>query len=138
MGTYSNRECADKNRIFVIDSDKASNEALTRILSDESETLVMPDVVAALDWACYWPPELILLGTGIIAIEGVGAIARFKRLLPGVKILIVCDKLDDDQVRQARLQGAESALVRPLSSDAVRNQVHVMLAPRPMQHAALA
>jgi len=136
MQTYPFREYADKNRIFVVDSDKASNEALARILADESDTVVMSDVVAALDSDIHWPPELILLGTSIIAIEGAGAVARFKKRFPGVKILIVCDRLDDEKVRQAHLLGAESVLLRPLRSEAVRSQVNGMLGllRRPATH----
>lgn len=138
MPAYSIRECTDKNRILVIDRNAESNAALARILADESETVVMPDVVTALDWANHLPPELILLGTSVIATEGAGAIARFKKRLPGVKILIVCDALDDVEVRQAHMQGAESTLLRPLKRDAVRNLVNIMLGPRSLQHAALA
>ncbi|MGZ3159767.1 MAG: hypothetical protein ACXU7H_11830 [Burkholderiaceae bacterium] len=138
MPAYSIRECADKNRILVIDRNTESNAALERILADESETVVMPDVVTALDWASHLPPELILLGTSVIATEGAGAIARFKRRLPGVKILIVCDALDDLEVRQAHLQGAENTLLRPLKSDAVRSLVNIMLSPRSLRQVALA
>jgi DNA-binding response OmpR family regulator len=137
MQTYPTRACTDKNRIFVVDSDVASNEALTRILADESETLVMVDVVAALDSACDRPPVLILLGANIIALEGAGSISRFKKRLPGVKIMIVCDAQDDDKIRQACMLGAESTLQRPLNSEVVRNLVNVLLAPLATRQHAL-
>jgi DNA-binding NarL/FixJ family response regulator len=138
MHTSSPRYCADKNCIIVIDNDAASCNALQQILADESETYVMPDVISALDWACHGSPELILLGRNIIAIEGAGAVMRFRRQFPDAKILIVCDALDDDEVRQARMQGVDNTLLRSLGSDGVRSKVHELLSTITAQRAAIA
>lgn len=114
-------------RILLIDTDSISNAVLKKILAEGSETVVMPDVVAALDWDSHYPPQLIMLGTGTIAIEGAGAVARFKKRFPDVKILIVCDALDEAGVSQAQLLGAESTLLRPLRRETVRSKVNRML-----------
>ena len=137
MPAYTHRPPA-KIRVILIDRNAASNAALEQILSEESETYVMPDVVSALDWASLWPPELILLGRSIIATEGAGAVARFKKQVPGVSILIVCDTLDDDEIRQARMQGVVSTLLRPLKRDVVNSTVQELLASRPLQRLAMA
>ncbi|CAN5293706.1 hypothetical protein BH11PSE11_BH11PSE11_10350 [soil metagenome] len=133
MKTSSNphHDAEARRRIFVIDSDKASNEALESILADDNETFVMPNVVSALDWACHWPPQLILLGTGVIATEGAGTVSRFKKRVPGVRIMIVCDRLDDESVKQAQMMGAESALLRPLMQDTVKDKLRMLFSRRP-------
>jgi DNA-binding NarL/FixJ family response regulator len=138
MQTSSNRYCADKSRIIVIDNDAVSSNALKQILDDEGETYVMSDVVSALDWACHGSPELILLGRNIIALEGAGAVMRFQRQFPDAKILIVCDALDDVEVRQARMQGAENILLRSLGRDAVKSKVNELLATISLRRTAMA
>ena len=129
IGVDSQRAVENK-RVFVIDNDDISSMALQFMLADECETHVLPSMVAALDKGRAWPPQLILLGAGIIAMEGAGAVTRFKSQLDGVKVLIVCDSLDDPGVREALALGAASTLLRPLKLEAVRHKVDAQLGRR--------
>ena len=129
IGVDSQRAVENK-RIFVIDNDDISSMALQFMLADECETHVLPSVVAALDKGRDWPPQLILLGAGIIATEGAGAVTRFKSQLDGVKVMIVCDSADDPTVREALELGASSTLLRPLRLETVRHKVDAQLGRR--------
>jgi DNA-binding response OmpR family regulator len=131
IGVDSARAVENK-RVFVIDSDDVSAMALQFMLADECEAHVLPSVAAALDKGRDWPPQLILLGAGVLAIEGGDAVSRLKAQLDGVKILIVCDSNDQPAVRDALARGASNTLLRPLKLESVRRKVDAQLGRRSM------
>lgn len=133
IGVDSQRAVENK-RVFVIDSDDISSMALQFMLADECETHVLPSVEAALDKGRAWPPQLILLGAGIVSAEGADAVTRFKAQLNDVNVMIVCDSPADPAVVQALALGASSTLQRPLRLETVRHQVDAQLGRRTAQH----
>ena len=131
IGVDSARAVENK-RVFVIDSDDVTSMALQFMLADECEAHVLPSVPAALDKGRDWPPQLILLGAGILAIEGGDTVNRLQAQLDGVKILIVCDSSDDPFVQDALARGASATLLRPLKLETVRRKVDAQLGRRSM------
>lgn len=129
IGVDSQRAVENK-RVFVIDSDDISSMALQFMLADECETHVLPDVDSALAKGRDWPPQLILLGAGIIAAAGAGAVTRLKEQHAGLKILIVCDSVEQEEVKQALALGANATLLRPLKLETVRRKVDSQLGRR--------
>ena len=129
IGVDSQRAVENK-RVFVIDSDEVSSMALQFMLADECETHVLPDVASALIKGCDWPPQLVLLGVGSIAREGVATVARLKTQHVGLKILIVCDSVEDALVKEALALGANAALLRPLKLETVRRKVDAQIGRR--------
>lgn len=129
IGVDSQRAVENK-RVFVVDSDEVSSMALQFMLADECETHVLPDVASALSKGCDWPPQLVLLGAGTIAEEGLSAISRLKAQHGGLKILVVCDSVDDAIVKEAIALGANAALPRPLKLETVRRKVDAQLGRR--------
>lgn len=129
IGVDSQRAVENK-RVFVIDNDEVSGMALQFMLADECETHLLPNVVAALDKGRDWPPQLILLGAGVVAMEGIGSVTRFLNQLDGVKVMIVCDAPDEAPVREALAHGAAGTLLRPLKLETVRHKVDAMLGRR--------
>lgn len=129
IGVDSQRAVENK-RVFVIDSDDISSMALQFMLADECETHVLPDVDSALAKGRDWPPQLILLGAGSIAAEGAGAVTRLKEQHAGLKILIVCDSVEQEEVKQALALGANATLLRPLKLETVRRKVDSQLGRR--------
>jgi DNA-binding response OmpR family regulator len=99
---------------------------------------VLPNVVAALDKGVEWPPQLVLLGAGVLAMEGVGAVTRFKARIDNVKLMIVCDSAADPLVKEALALGANSTLLRPLKLETVRQKVNVLLGRRALLDIAVA
>jgi DNA-binding response OmpR family regulator len=137
IGVDSQRAVENK-RVFIIDSDDISSTALQFMLADECEAHVLPNVVAALDKAVEWPPQLVLLGAGVLAMEGVGAVTRFKARIDNVKVMIVCDSAADPLVKEALTLGANSTLPRPLKLETVRQKVNVLLGRRALLDIAVA
>jgi len=129
IGVDSLRAVENK-RVFVIDSDEISSMALQFMLADECETHVLPDVASALIKGCNWPPQLVLLGAGSIALEGLATVTRLKAQHSGLKIMIVCDSIDEPVVREALALGANAALPRPLKLETVRRKVDAQLGRR--------
>lgn len=129
IGVDSQRAVENK-RVFVIDSDDISSMALQFMLADECETHVLPDVERALAKGRDWPPQLILLGAGSIAAEGAATVTRLKEQHAGLKILIVCDSVEQEEVKQALALGANATLLRPLKLETVRRKVDSQLGRR--------
>ena len=129
IGVDSQRAVENK-RVFIIDTDEVSGMALQFMLADDNETHVLPGVSAVLEKGRDWPPDLILLGAGVISAEGAEWVGRFKSRFPGVKIVVVCDSADAPEVKGALAQGANSALLRPLKIEAVRRKVDTQLGRR--------
>ena len=129
IGVEASRAVENK-RVFVIESDEVSAVALQFMLADECETHVLPDSATALAKGREWPPNLILLGAGIIAAEGARIVAQLKAQWSGLKILVVADSVDDPAVKAAKTEGADSVLLRPLTLEAVRRKVDTQLGRR--------
>lgn len=129
IGVDSQRAVENK-RVFIIDSDEVSSMALQFMLADECEAHVLPNVVAALDKALEWPPQLVLLGAGVLAMEGAGAVTRFKARQEEVKVMIVADSASEPVVLEALGRGASSVLLRPLKLETVRHKVDALLGRR--------
>lgn len=126
IGVDSQR-AVENRRVFVVDDDDVVATALQFMLADEMETHVLGSVAEALDVASRTPPDLVLLGAGLLGGEAVGAL---RAALPTVRILIVCLDVDDDAVKQALKDGAQSTLARPLKLENVRRKVDAQLGRR--------
>ena len=129
IGVEASRAVENK-RVFIIESDEVSAVALQFMLADECEAHVLPDSATALAKGCEWPPDLILLGAGIIAAEGAQIVAQIKARWSGLKIVVVADSVDDPAVKAAQTEGAESVLLRPLTLETVRRKVDTQLGRR--------
>lgn len=126
IGVDTQRSVENK-RVFVIENDEINSMALQFILADENETHTLPRVDAAIDKAHEWPPHLVLLGMGIVRSEGTSTIGRIKAEMNGVKILLVCDSIDDEKVKEALAHGADGTLLTPLTIEGVRRKTNSAL-----------
>jgi CheY-like chemotaxis protein len=126
IGVESQRAVENK-RIFVIDDDDVVQTALQFMLADENETHVFANLGAALAKAVAWPPNLVLLGTGIAVCDGGAGLAHLKAALSGVKVLLVGDAMTNEQ---AQALGAVGAIPVPLKLEAVRRKVDAQLGRR--------
>lgn len=129
IGVEASRAVENK-RVFVIEADEVSAMALQFILADENETHVLQGIDAALAKGRQWPPNLVLLGAGIVAANGAQVVAQLKAEWPGLKILVVADSLEEPAVKAAQAQGADSVLLRPLTLETVRRRVDTQLGRR--------
>jgi len=129
IGVESSRAVENK-RVFVIDSDEITRAALQFMLHDENETHELPGVGEAYAKAVSWRPDVILLGMPIVQEQGIGVIGEIRERIPGVKIAVVTDSAADATAQSCLEHGAHSLLARPLTIEAVRRKVDILLGRR--------
>lgn len=117
----------ENRRIFVIDTDDINRTVLQFMLADENETHVFESVPEACSKAANFPPDLVLMGTGLLAAHGASAVARVKQLLAPTRVLLVAEDSEDPQIAAGKAQGADSHLTKPLKLEAVRRKVDLAL-----------
>jgi DNA-binding NarL/FixJ family response regulator len=121
-------KAVDQRRVFVIDEDEITRTALQFMLHDEIETheLATPEEAYAkgTDWL---KPDVLLLGAKFLADRSAGLIAELTSKFPGVRILIVYDKTNEEVALAGLKAGAHGALGKPLTLEAVRKKVDTIL-----------
>ncbi|MGO9514132.1 MAG: response regulator [Steroidobacteraceae bacterium] len=129
IGVESSRAVENK-RVFVVDSDEITRAVLQFMLHDENETHEIATVAAAYDKAASWKPDVILLGMPIVREQGIGVVGEICERIPGVKLAIVADSSADATAQSCLKQGASSLLAKPLTIEAVRRKVGILLGRR--------
>ena len=124
------QRAVENRRVFVIDGDDVVSAGLQFMLADEMETHVFATLDEALKKAQSWPPELALVGSSVLELEGATVVTRLREALPTLRILIVCFDADDAVVKEALSLGAASTLLRPLKLENVRRKVDSQLGRR--------
>lgn len=121
IGVESAR-AVENRRIFVVDTDEIIRAALQFMLHDENEAHELESVESALVKATDWPPDLILLGQGLLQSEGLAALTRLTTALPGAQVLLV-GSAADPILGEALAGGAHVLIPVPLRLEAVRKAV---------------
>jgi CheY-like chemotaxis protein len=129
IGVESSRAVENK-RVFVVDSDEVTRAVLQFMLHDENETHEIASLAAAYQKAASWRPDLILLGMPVVQEHGIGVVGEIVERIPGVKIAIVADSSADATAQSCLKQGAHSLLAKPLTVEAVRRKVDILLGRR--------
>jgi len=129
IGVESSRAVENK-RVFVVDSDEITRAVLQFMLHDENETHEIASVAQAYEKAAAWKPDVILLGLALVQERGVGVVGEIRERIPGVKIAIVVDSTADATAQSCLKQGAQSLLAKPLTIEAVRRKVDILLGRR--------
>lgn len=124
------QRAVENRRVFVIDNDDVVTAGLQFMLADEMETHVFPALDDALSKAKNWPPELALIGAGLLETEGCDVVSRLRAALPEIRILIVAFSADEAVVKEAIALGAAGTLLRPLKLEQVRRKVDAQLGRR--------
>ena len=113
--------------IFVVESCEVIRSALHFILDDENETHSFTTLALAYAGAGEVTPDLLLLGINFLQDDGEVTVAGIARQLPGVKILVVADSVNDPLALKALRWGAQGVLGKPISFDSVHRQVDGLL-----------
>lgn len=121
-------KAVDQRRVFVVDEDEVTRAALQFMLHDEIETheLATPEEAYAkgVDWL---KPDVVLLGVSFLKQRGAELVGQLSGKFPGVRILIVTDKSDEETAVDGLKAGAHGAIVKPLTLEGVRKKVDTIL-----------
>jgi len=120
----------ENKRIFVVEDDEIIRSALQFMLHDENETHELASLDQAFAKGRDWKPDLILLGVSIVRARGVGVLAEIAAKTPGAKVLIVAESTDDPVGLACLKSGAHGVLGKPITIEAVRFKVDVLLGRR--------
>lgn len=102
-------------RILLVDDHPFVREGIRSFLSDIADLQIVAEASSALDGfqlAKKHLPDLILLDINMPGMNGVEAVGQFKKLLPGVKILILTVHNSREYVLHAAESGANGYLLK--------------------------
>jgi DNA-binding NtrC family response regulator len=117
----------EEDIIFVVEGDEVIQSALHFILDDQNETHSFATLDLAYAKAADVTPDLVLLGIDCLKDDGEGAVAGIARRLPGAKILIVANSVNDPLALKALKWGAHEVLGKPINFDSVHRLVDGLL-----------
>ena len=124
--------------IFVVEGDEVIRSALHFILDDQNETHSFARLDQAFAKAASRKPNAILLGIGVMQDNDERILAEIVMRLPGTRILIVADSVNDPIAVAALKWGAHDVLGKPISFDSVRRKVDALLRPHELSPTLLA
>jgi len=113
--------------IFVVEGDEVVRSALHFILDDRNETHSFANLDQAFAKAADRTPNIVVLGIGFVENNGERALAAVAMQLPGTKILIVANSVNDPIARASLRWGAHDVLGKPITFDSVRGKVDALL-----------
>jgi len=129
IGVESSRAVENK-RIFVIETDEIIRSALQFMLHDENETHELATLEQAYAKAREWKPDLVLLGLAIVQERGLKVLGDIAGRLPGAKVLLVADSPEHPLAQAGLRSGAHGVLGKPITIEAVRAKVDLVLGRR--------
>ena len=124
--------------IFVIEADEVIRSALHFILTDQCETHSFATLDLAFARAGDVSPDLVLLGIETLKDDGERAVAAIASRLPGVKIMIVANSVNEPLALKALEWGAHNVLGKPISFDSVHGRVNGLLRRQKISAAMMA
>lgn len=120
---------ADDSIIFVVEGDEVVRSALHFILDDQNETHSFASLDQAFTKSASRKPNAILLGIGMLQNNGGRILDEIVMRMPGARILIVADSVNDPIAVASLKWGAHDVLGKPISFDSVRRKVDALLRP---------
>jgi DNA-binding NtrC family response regulator len=113
--------------IFVVEGDEVVRSALHFILDDQNDIHSFANLDQAFAKAADRTPNMVLLGIGFVENNGERALSEIAMRLPGTKILIVANSVNNPIARASLRWGAHDVLGKPISFDSVRGKVDALL-----------
>jgi DNA-binding response OmpR family regulator len=117
----------ENKRVFIIDDDEVVRAALQFMLHDEFEAHEVASPALAVEKTQTQPPDLMMVGGGLLKAQGLEVLLRFRAAAPRSKILVVVDAGDSGFGGECKAAGADGFLAKPLKVEFVRQKVDAML-----------
>lgn len=131
IGSRSPRPAGDR-MIFVVETDDVVRSALQFILRDSNEIGTFASLDEALSKTSDGQPDAVLLGLSLVRNDGGRFFAQLATRLPDVRVLLVADSATDPLALDWIGRGAHDVLGKPITVDAVRRKVNLLLGWEPM------
>ena len=132
--SFEPRHSVETGRILVVESDEVIRSALQFILRTHGETRAFKSLDRALISAAEQAPDIVLLGIGLVETDGERILAEIAHRLPGTKILIVANSVNDPLAVASLKWGAHDVLGKPIAFDSVLRKVSALLGRSETSH----
>jgi DNA-binding NtrC family response regulator len=103
--------------LFIVDDETTIRTTLTFALEGRYRLADFPDAESAIEAATAAPPDLVLLDIGLPGMSGIEALPAFKRIDPGILVIVITAYEDVKNVVSAMKLGAYDYVVKPLNMD---------------------
>ncbi|NJD63444.1 MAG: sigma-54-dependent Fis family transcriptional regulator [Deltaproteobacteria bacterium] len=103
--------------LFIVDDEATIRTTLTFALEGRYRLADFPDAESAIEAAAAAPPDLVLLDIGLPGMSGIEALPAFKRIDPGILVIVITAYEDVKNIVSAMKLGAYDYVVKPLNMD---------------------
>ncbi|HZW37348.1 MAG TPA: sigma-54 dependent transcriptional regulator, partial [Candidatus Deferrimicrobiaceae bacterium] len=103
--------------LFIVDDEATIRTTLSFALEGRYRLADFPDAESAIEAATSAPPDLVLLDIGLPGMSGIEALPAFKRIDPGILVIVITAYEDVKNIVSAMKLGAYDYVVKPLNLD---------------------
>ncbi|GBF10522.1 response regulator [Tepidibacillus infernus] len=107
-------------RVLIVDDTEDTRTNIRKILSFESRIDIVGEAAngfQAIDMACKYKPDIILMDINMPDLDGIQAAERISLKCPTASVIMISVQGEHDYFRKAMLSGAKEFLVKPFSPD---------------------
>ena len=119
-----------QNTILVVDDENGVRQSFNMILNDEFNVLLAGSGKEAIDIFTKKPVDLVLLDLFLPDSNGLELLQKFKRVDPGVEIIMVTAVKAIQTAMKATRLGAYEYIVKPFKVDELLTAIHRALDKR--------
>jgi DNA-binding NtrC family response regulator len=136
IGVDNDRRVENK-RVFIIDNDGVTGSILQFMLEDDNEThefATVDEAYAASEKVVFGKtesaiPQCLIVGINILEDKGLDILKEIATRFPDAKLIVVAENQEVPLAKQAMAKGggAHGLLTKPLTVEAVRRKVDMLL-----------
>lgn len=111
---------AEKIRVLIVDDMSATRENIAKLMEFQPILTIVGQVTSAeeaIRLAKQITPDVILMDIHMPGMDGITAAQIISQELPDTGIVLMSIQSDDEQIRQARMAGANQYLAKPFTGD---------------------
>ena len=111
---------AENIRVLIVDDMSATRENIAKLMEFQPILTIVGQVTSAeeaIRLAKQITPDVILMDIHMPGMDGITAAQIISQELPDTGIVLMSIQSDDEQIRQARLAGANQYLAKPFTGD---------------------
>lgn len=116
----------DMIRVLIVDDIEETRINLRKILAFESRIDVVGEAnngYQAIDMACKYKPDIILMDINMPELDGIQATERIGLRCPNSSVIVISVQGEKEYLKRAMLAGAKEFLIKPFSPDEVNQTI---------------
>jgi two-component system, NarL family, response regulator LiaR len=120
---------SDRPRVLVADPDRLARRALTDSLRSDGDFAVIgqaSDGVEAVELACHYRPDLVLVATSLTGVDAVVACERIVAGAPGTRVVMLATSADLDLEMRAVRAGASGFVIKSAEGETIKRALAIV------------